>query len=103
MVFVTEKSLRGNIGISYFSLKDAMRQWDEMDYNFCTDCRECSGCYGCIKCVDCDRCVNCTDCYRCVLCTECENCSFCRECEVCYRCVNHKDGLNQHGLGGFQK
>jgi hypothetical protein len=103
MVFDTEISPRGNIGKSYISLEDAMRQRDEMDYNFCTDCRECSKCYGCTNCVDCDRCVNCTDCYRCVLCTECENCSRCMECKLCHRCINQKDGLSQREAGWVSK
>ena len=59
MRYESQKTPKGNIGVSYSSQDAADKQSAEMDYN------NCSGCSGCSRCSVCSGCSDCSDCSDC--------------------------------------
>lgn len=76
MLFTTEKTRNGNIGMSTVSQELANKQALEMDLSLCHNCVNCWGCYGCTTC---SNCVDCSMCGGCDNCTSCTRCRHCKE------------------------
>ena len=62
MRYESEKSAKGNVGVSYVSQSEADEQAKEMDKNNCSDCTNCYDCYDCSDCISCTNCSDCSDC-----------------------------------------
>ena len=65
MRYESEKSAKGNVGVSYVSQSEADEQAKEMDKNNCTYCISCTYCRNCSDCSDCSGCSDCSDCISC--------------------------------------
>jgi hypothetical protein len=64
MRYESEKTVRGNIGVSYVSQDAANSQAREMDEGLnsnCVSCLNCSRCTSCVDRVDCSRRSTCSD------------------------------------------
>ena len=89
MKYISEKTSKGNVGVSSLSLKMANRHAIEMDN---------AGCVNCTGCRDCRYCVGCEDCIGCVGCRDCESCEGCVGCRDCVGCAQLIAGRNRTNL-----
>lgn len=77
-MFITEKSINGNIGASMESMEKAIEQQKNMDESKCNNCYNCNDCYNCNYCYKCNNCYKCYNCYKC---NNCYNCTKCNDCD----------------------
>ncbi len=87
--FISKRSIKGNIGISFISQEDADFKVEQLDNHNCTDCIECSDCFNCTKCTNC---YNCTGCIGCVNCFSCSDCAYCDDCNASIGVLIWKEG-----------
>ena len=59
MRYESQKTERGNVGVSYVSQEAADAQAVEMDDNDCFHCSRCSNCFNCSSCSGCTGCTGC--------------------------------------------
>ena len=90
-MFISEKTVKSNTGISSISQEEANQQAQIMDDRNCTYCTNCTNCTNCINCIDCRNCINCRNCTNCI---DCNNCTYCRSCTYCTYCTNCKNCRN---------
>ena len=86
MSYESQKTPRGNVGVSCISQAVADAQAAKMDANYCSDCSNCTDCYCCSNCTDCSNCSNCSGCSNCYCCCYCYCCYCCSNCSNCYCC-----------------
>ena len=60
-MFITAKSVSGNVGVSSISMEKAEEQLVMMDCNHCDNCKNCNNCNNCYNCDNCNHCNNCNE------------------------------------------
>jgi hypothetical protein len=101
MKYESQKTLRGNVGVSYTSQQVADDQANKMDESncrdctYCINCKDCINCINCKGCIDCINCEDCTDCTYCAGCIDCIYCTGCIDCAGCTGCIGCADS-NDH-------
>ena len=100
MRYESQKTERGNVGVSYKSQEAADAQAASMDANDCRYCRYCTNCSGCTGCTGCTDCTDCRYCRYCTNCSDCTGCTDCRYCRYCTNCSDCTDTIGAMQWGG---
>lgn len=77
-MFISKKTVKGNVGYSNISQEAADKQAQDMDDNNCTNCNNCKDCIYCTNCCNNTGCSWCINCNGCINCDNCDNCKYCK-------------------------
>lgn len=95
--------------VENFNAVPVIRLGDNIDNEYCNDCKfcvrcvKCTGCYECKECSDCRYCCSCKNSRGCNDCYNCDRCVDCEHCKNCSDCMKINEGHNiQYVVAGIQ-